>query len=642
MENNDAPAAPKVSKLQRFNNIIALKGAPYEALLLAIALSLPCNIIFPWAFTAGLQEKWPFCVILIIVWGLLLYATQQLASTFLDIFETPSSTWKWPCRIAGVVVLLLFSPLGMIMIAWLGMKKSRPWAVLLSLANLILFLYAQSICMGYLPLQSRKLLTAIYFNPLLAMASIIFLGGLNPLRKKVVLISLTIAVFIGNYRLATESSLIRQFTEAPNQMEIMLANYRETSWSKLDGMDEKQWAKAMLEYYRKERIIDPQPCDESLLEKEPLKNVVTLIQALEKQFVWEQSISNTYAGIQKQYADISKKSEGVRDAIIALAAMPPRPVTRIQPFAESSHPFPHSLVEAARFLAIEMMANAQQRDLVQQDNAAMISLRDWCLQQESSPYNKALARRIEGRRLEALARTLSQNRYTETEWLELLGKEPDWRYFAAYAYKANADCIRSYHDFANIFNQDADVSPFNRFYIQWLTNSCYCGINLWINGPAYFLKRLFMDPVCQSQKFHKEFISLSLDEKSTMEDARRLAAIHETYKWPMCVKPGTAFYSMPYYIQDARRMAMLSWKIMEYSHEHQGVLPDNLAQINETPVSALNGLPFVYEHGDIKILSDGGDSISTIRGFRLFIPQEDYATKPNWKKTVLSMEIPLE
>ena len=87
---------------------------------------------------------------------------------------------------------------------------------------------------------------------------------------------------------------------------------------------------------------------------------------------------------------------------------------------------------------------------------------------------------------------------------------------------------------------------------------------------------------------------------------------------------------------------MLSWKIMEYKHEHNGELPENLAQINEAPVSALNGLPFVYEHGDIKILSDGGDSITTIRGFRLFIPQEDYASKPNWKKTILSMEIPLE
>ena len=34
---------------------------------------------------------------------------------------------------------------------------------------------------------------------------------------------------------------------------------------------------------------------------------------------------------------------------------------------------------------------------------------------------------------------LAQHRYTEAEWLELLGKEPDWRYFAACAYKMEAD-----------------------------------------------------------------------------------------------------------------------------------------------------------------------------------------------------------
>ena len=119
-KNEDAPK--KESKLQRFNNIISLKGAPYEALLLAIALALPGNIIFPWVFAAGLQEKWPFCVILIIVWGLLLYETQQLVSTVLDVFETPSSPWKWPCRIFGALVFLLFSPLGIVTIVWLGVK----------------------------------------------------------------------------------------------------------------------------------------------------------------------------------------------------------------------------------------------------------------------------------------------------------------------------------------------------------------------------------------------------------------------------------------------------------------------------------------------------------------------------------------
>jgi hypothetical protein len=43
-----------------------------------------------------------------------------------------------------------------------------------------------------------------------------------------------------------------------------------------------------------------------------------------------------------------------------------------------------------------------------------------------------------------------------------------------------------------------------------------------MNGPASFLKRLFMDPACINQKYHAEFVRLSLDESSTMEEARML------------------------------------------------------------------------------------------------------------------------
>ena len=116
----------------------------------------------------------------------------------------------------------------------------------------------------------------------------------------------------------------------------------------------------------------------------------------------------------------------------------------------------------------------------------------------------------------------------------------------------------------------------------------------------------------------------------------------KTKKTLMFFEPPLSFYAMQNNMTDARQMAMISWKIMEYSHEHQGVLPENLAQIGETPVSTLNNLPFVYEHGDIEILSDGGDGMVTIRGFRLFIPDEEHASKPNWKKARLSMIIPLE
>ena len=89
-------------------------------------------------------------------------------------------------------------------------------------------------------------------------------------------------------------------------------------------------------------------------------------------------------------------------------------------------------------------------------------------------------------------------------------------------------------------------------------------------------------------------------------------------------------------------MAMLAWKIMEYSHEHQGALPESLAQINEAPVSALNGLPIVYEHGNIEVYSDNDDDFPTIHGFRLFVPHEDHASPPNWQKSHSRLEIPLE
>ena len=616
-KNEDAPK--KETKFQRFNSIIALKGAPYEALLLAIALSVPFNVLLPYAgFSALLNKQWALGLLVGLCAILLFYELSLLCNNIMMTTEKWPTPWKWPNRILEVIVLLLFSPLGIMIIAWLGMKKRRPWAVFTSIAGLILFLFAQFTSMGYLPLRPLALLLAASISPLFVMAAIVSVGGLK-LGQKIVSISFAIVIVSGILRMATEYPVIRHLTEAPAKMEALLADYRQTHG------------------------IDVQPCDESLLGKEPLKNVVSLMHVLEKQFVWEQAISNTHAGIQKQYADISKKSSGLRDAIIALATMPPRPVTMLNPFGESSHPFPNSLVEAARFLAIEMMANAQQLDLVKQDNAAVISLRDWCLQQESNPFDKLLGRRIEDRRLGALARTLPQNRYTEKEWLVLLGDEPDWRYFAACAYKIDADSEYFMHDPFNLNETFDDMGPMQFFYKRWMVNSLYYGVNcIPFSLGATIMKRFFMDPAAYTQKFHAEFVSLSLDEKSTMEDARRLAAIHETYKWPMCVKPGTAFYSMPYYIQDARQMAMLSWKIMEYSHEHNGVLPENLAQINETPVSTLNNLPFVYEHGDIEILSDGGDSINTIRGFRLFIPDEEHASKPNWKKIALGMDIPLE
>ena len=618
MEKNE-DASKKGSKLQRFNHIIALKGAPYEALLLAIALSLPANVLLPRALESCLRSEWSLCGIIVIIYALLLYATWQLASNIIHEMDKLLTPWKWLNRILEIVVILLFSPFGFIMVTWLGLKKHRPWAVLSFIVGLILFLYAQFVCMGYLALQPLPLFLSMCVSPLFVMAGVVSTGRLK-FQQDIVKISFAIAAITGILRMTTDFPLVWQLTVAPARMEAQLADYRH------------------------KHGINIQPCDESLVNEYPLQRIIAITQARKEGPAGDPRLSYRHAGVQEQFAKLYDNPDELREAIISLSSVPPRPVARATEFNElPTINVPKALFEAGHFLLLEMMAKAQQSDLVKQDNAAVIHLRDWCLQQESSPFAKLHGHSLEAQRLNALARTLAQHRYTEAEWLELLGNEPDWRYFAACAYKMEADgkpAMPALFNDSFAFLETGGSA--RRFFIRWIGNSFYCGITLWMSGISSIAKRLSIYPAACEQRCLAQFINLSLNENSTMDNARKLDASHDIYQSPFFVKPGKLYYSMAYSIEDARRMAMISWKIMEYSHEHQGALPENLAQINEAPVSTLNNLLFVYDHGDIEILSENGNGFTTIRGFRLFIPDEQHASKPNWKKTSSLMEVSLE
>ena len=615
MEKHDFP--PKKKKHERLFNAITLKDAPYEGLLLAIALSLPPKSLLPWASKFGIVDKqWFFCGILCLVCGLLFFVNIHIVKNATNKIEKPCSPWKWVNSILEGLTILLFSPFGIIMVAWLGLKKHRPWAILSSIVGLILFLYAQFVCMGYMALQPLPLFLCMCVSPLFVMAGVVSAGGLK-LQQNIVKISFAIAAITGILRMTTEFPLVWQLTVAPARMEAQLA------------------------VYRQKHGINVQPCDESLVNEYPLQRVIAITQARKEGPAGDPRLSYRQAGVQEQFAKLYDNPDELREAIIALSSVPPRPVARAMELNElPTINVPKALSEAGHFLMLEMMAKAQQSDLVKQDNAAVIHLRNWCLQQESSPFAKLHGHSLEAERLNALARTLAQHRYTEAEWLELLGNEPDWRYFAACAYKMEADGKPA---MPGLFNDAfaAFETGARRFFIRWIGNSFYCGITLWMSGISSIAKRLSIYPAACEQRCLAQFINLSLDENSTMDNARKLDASHDIYQSPIFLKPGKLYYSMAYSIEDARRMAVISWKIMEYSHEHQGALPENLAQIGETPVSTLNNLPFVYEHGDINVLTEGGDS-TTIRGFRLFIPHEDYASKPNWKKASSLMEVSME
>lgn len=610
-KNEDAPK--KESKLQRFNNIISLKGAPYEGLLLAIALSLPPKSLLPWASQLGIVHKqWFFCGILCLVCGLFFFVNVHIAKNVTNEIEKQCSSWKWRLNsLLGGLAFLLFSPFGMLMLAWIGLKKRRPWTVVMSCAGMFLFLYAQFINVALIPFRPLALFLCMTACPFVMMVAVVSAGGLK-LRQNIVRISFAIAAVSAIIRMTTEYPIAKLLVEAPAEMEARLVDYRQ------------------------QHGIVLQPCDESFINQEPLKSVISHTQDLEALPAWDWEPLYRLADIKKLYDEISSASDGLHEAVIALAATPPRPVARLIKPMEARSPFNPSvseiLLEVSDFLSIEMTVKARQPNLVQQDNAAQLGLRDWCLQQDHSPYDILYGHSVECRRLKALARTLPQNRYPEAEWLSLLGDEPDWRYFAACAYKADADDETlqfTFHD----TNDPIGV---------WLGNSLYGGVQLLNIGATTAIKCAFMDSEAYHQKSHAQFVNLSLDCHSTMEDAKKLDKNHETYKKMLYLKPGMLYYSMSYSVQDERQMAMLAWKIMEYSHEHQGALPESLAQIGDSPVSALNGLPIVYEHGDIEVYSKNSNDFATICGFRLFVPHEDHVSPPNWQKSHSRMEISLE
>ena len=614
MEKHDFP--PKKKKHERLFNAITLKDAPYEGLLLAIALSLPPKSLLPWASKLGIVDKqWFFCGILCLVCGLLFFVNIHIVKNATNKIEKPCSPWKWVNSILEGLTILLFSPFGMLMLVWVGFKKRRPWAVIMSCVGLLLFLYALFINMGLLPFRPLALFLCMIACPLVMMVAIVSAGGLK-FRQNIVRISFAIAAVSAIIRMTTEYPIAKLLTEASAEMEARLADYRQ------------------------QHGIVLQPCDESFINQEPLKSVVSHTQDLKALSAWDWKPLCRLADVQKLYDEISSVSDELHEAVIALAAIPPRPVAHLIRPMEARSSFNLSvseiLLEDSYFLSIEMTAKARQPNLIHQNNTALLSLRDWCLQQNHRSDDKLQGRMVESTRLKALLRTLPQNRYTEAEWVALLGDEPDWRYFAACAYKADAD----YQTLQN--TSDEILDPID----VWLGNSLYSGVQFLNCGLTTTMKRIFMDSEAYIQKSHAQFVSLSLDDHSTMEDARMLYKKQETYKEKfftfLFLKPSLFYYDMQYSIQDERQMAMLAWKIMEYKHEHNGVLPENLAQIGKTPVSAINGLPIVYDHGDIEVYSKNDDDFTTICGFRLFVPHEDHASPPNWQEVHSRMEISLE
>ena len=641
MENTET-STKKPSRIQRICDAIFFKkNTPYEKLLLAIALTFLTRLIicaypyytnnvrwcivfgcawFNWCYTFILSQD----IIAKLVWldhdkyeiDYKIISNKWLNGAILSIVSMfYLGTW---CFGVCVPYLFLFFPFGYLLISLQGVRKRCPLAIILPWVALIPSIYAMLVTLGSCPFRPVPLFLSAILSPFALMVSVVLVGKLD-FHRKIVRVSFAIAVFCIFGRMLMEYHAAKQVTVIPARME------------------------ALLEDYRQKHNIPSPSCDESLLNEEPLKSIVSLTKSFRPLMAWKKKYAYRQSDIQQRYQIVSVAGGELREAILALAAIPPRQVTHpTNVFTQDSQSTRLGKVfyDASEYLAVEMKARASQSDIIQEDNAAMASLRDWALNNYSLDLDdKIVGYRIEIMRLKTLARTLAQKRYSESEWLELLGEEPDWRYVAAlccyediiYRLPAYSSPIKTIVKLC----WGKDVYPAPPMSCYWLSN---CGENCvtFIPPVTSFMVQLFNKHISILFQDGMEYAKLSLKESSTCADGEKLYKVSKTLI-------DSSMSSMPYYqIDDTRTMAMLAWKIMEYSHEHQGVLPENLEQIGESPVAVVNNLPFVYEHGDIEVHANDGDDVTTIRGFRLYVPDEKQTGSPNWKKARSSMMIPLE
>ena len=271
--------------------------------------------------------------------------------------------------------------------------------------------------------------------------------------------------------------------------------------------------------------------------------------------------------------------------------------------------------ESARYLAMKIAADPENKQLVYEHNQNLLKLRNWPLGNDNLiSYLVAIA--IERIRLNALAAVLRTGNFSRQEIIGLIGDPVDWEKYQHYAYGAEATAFKSALDHLQkayflfqekkIFNIVKKYMPlfisvhFQRDYhfaLQSYLKTCSVPPNL---SGIEKAKRAEID----EKELKRKFFILS---------GMLLPALGQVY-----IKSAQ--------INDARQMALLAAEVMEYRKRH-GKLPENLSFLPNVPLAKLDHKPLMYK--------------KTKDGFRIF-SHTDKGKKPDEKDTRFSYRVRLD
>ncbi len=298
-------------------------------------------------------------------------------------------------------------------------------------------------------------------------------------------------------------------------------------------------------------------------------------------------------------------------ALTTFLKLPVRHVTHVRPkddmLASMALPELNVFRDGARYLALSIKADPENRENLLRCNAGMERLRDWSLA-GNTLISQLVAMAVEQTRLNALSVPLAAGSIDADDWRRLLGDPPDWRTALARSIGDEATMYESCYNFI-LFNP-AGLLPgggnaaiaFARSYIPSFLHIQFQRDYLFAlnefrklalirnpdNLPAAELAALMK---CDEKKIKRNFFILS---------GMLLPALGQ-----LAIKQGE--------IEDFRRLAEIAGGVMVYRKAHDGKLPATLDFLPEKPLDSLTRQPIRYESGKLQMKDD-----SKCYGFRLY------------------------
>lgn len=277
------------------------------------------------------------------------------------------------------------------------------------------------------------------------------------------------------------------------------------------------------------------------------------------------------------------------------------------------------LRNAARYLAVELAASADDRGKVLECNDKLERLRDRLLA-DSFMISKLVAGAVEKIRLEVLSVPLAAGTLTESDWARILAPQVDWETQLADSLGGEAAMFQSLYEFIARGNGIGEAAGmFSGSFAPISRNRMWLPIE-----ATVYLQRDYRFAL----EKYRGTLDLCLNRKLTrferIQQLRRSESdwVNRKYLLSSMLFPAwQTFYTRLVSIQDYRRMVVVAVAVEAYRKAH-GKLPDSLDFLPEVPLDWVNNLPFVYQHGVIE-MENGKDKVVKRDGFRLYMREWD-------------------